>query len=142
MLPAWQACKKPQSRFVLLPKDYLTFRRASPIILKPRPHIRMLILKIVVKSCVTISAFNSSPCHKKEPRNAALFLWGSSNEKRVYLTAIIAAAVSSMRQEKPHSLSYQLMTRTKVPSMTFVSFSAKMDERGSWLKSVETSGSS
>jgi len=31
-----------------------------------------------------------------------------------------ATAVSLMRVEKPHSLSYQLMMETKVPSITFV----------------------
>ncbi len=31
-----------------------------------------------------------------------------------------ATVVSSMRHEKPHSLSYHEMTLTQVPSMTFV----------------------
>ena len=54
----------------------------------------------------------------------------------------MAMAVSAIRHEKPHSLSYQVITRTKVPSITFDSLIAKIDEWGSWLKSVETSGSS
>jgi len=58
-----------------------------------------------------------------------------------YFAAIIATDVSSIRFEKPHSLSYQLITRTKVPPITLVSFNAKIEERLSWLKSVETSGS-
>ncbi len=37
-----------------------------------------------------------------------------------YLAAISASVVSSMRLEKPHSLSYQLNTFTKVPSITRV----------------------
>ena len=45
-----------------------------------------------------------------------------------------------MRLEKPHSLSYQLMTRTSVPSMTLVWSMWKVDECGSWLKSIETFG--
>ncbi len=51
-----------------------------------------------------------------------------------------ATAVSAMRFEKPHSLSYQLRMRTKVPSMTLVWSKWKIDERGSWLKSIETLG--
>ena len=47
-----------------------------------------------------------------------------------------------MRLEKPHSLSYQLMTRTSVPSMTLVWSMWKVDECGSWLKSIDTFGAS
>src|ERR1700728_1324173 len=53
-----------------------------------------------------------------------------------------AMVVSSMRFEKPHSLSYQEKTFTSVPSMTFVSVPSKIDEWGSWLKSLAQSGSS
>ena len=53
----------------------------------------------------------------------------------------IATAVSAMRLEKPHSLSYQATTRTKVPSITLVWSTAKVAECGSWLRSEETSGS-
>ena len=53
-----------------------------------------------------------------------------------------ATAVSDMRLEKPHSLSYQESTRTKLPSMTLVWSVAKIEEWLSWLKSRETSGSS
>src|SRR6187401_3666770 len=45
-----------------------------------------------------------------------------------------------MRLEKHHSLSYQLMTRTSVPSMTLVWSMWKVDEWLSWLKSIETLG--
>src|SRR6185312_4905444 len=51
-----------------------------------------------------------------------------------------ATAVSAMRLEKPHSLSYQLRTETKLPSMTLVWSSATVEECGSWLKSIETLG--
>ncbi|MCY1372282.1 hypothetical protein D9M69_594790 [compost metagenome] len=50
-----------------------------------------------------------------------------------------ATAVSSMRLEKPHSLSYQAETLTSVP-LTLVSVASKVDEAGLWLKSTETSG--
>src|SRR5882724_6789103 len=53
----------------------------------------------------------------------------------------IATAVSAMRLEKPHSLSYQDITRTKVPSMTLVWSMWKIELCGSWLKSQDTFGS-
>src|SRR5271168_4295601 len=54
----------------------------------------------------------------------------------------IATAVSIMRLEKPHSLSYHDMTRTSVPSITLVWSMWTTEECGSWLKSVETLGAS
>ena len=53
-----------------------------------------------------------------------------------------ATAVSFMRFEKPHSLSYQARMRTKVPSSTLVWSIWNVDECGSWLKSIETLGCS
>ena len=50
----------------------------------------------------------------------------------------MATAVSFMRLEKPHSLSYQDITRTSEPSMTLVWSMWKIEECGSWLKSDET----
>ena len=52
---------------------------------------------------------------------------------------LIATATSAMRLEKPHSLSYQAITETKVPSITLVWSSAKEAEAGLWLKSTDTS---
>jgi hypothetical protein len=49
-----------------------------------------------------------------------------------------ATAVSAMRLEKPHSLSYQDITRQKVPSITLVWSMWKIEERESWLKSDDT----
>ena len=54
----------------------------------------------------------------------------------------IAPAVSTMRFEKPHSLSYQLTTRTSLPSITAVSRLSMVELAGLWLRSIETSGSS
>ncbi len=54
----------------------------------------------------------------------------------------IATAVSAMRLEKPHSLSYQVRMRHIVPSITLVWSMWNTEECGSWLKSVETSFSS
>ena len=52
---------------------------------------------------------------------------------------INATVVSSMRFEKPHSLSYQLPTLTKRPD-TLVRLVSYDDEAGSWLKSTDTYG--
>src|SRR5437879_1971367 len=57
-----------------------------------------------------------------------------------YSSFPIATAVSPMRLEKPHSLSYQDITRTSVPFCTLVWSTWKVDECGSWLKSIETLG--
>ena len=59
-----------------------------------------------------------------------------------YSSLPIATAVSDMRLEKPHSLSYQDITRTSVPSITLVWSMWKIEECGSWLKSIETLGAS
>src|SRR3546814_1967828 len=53
----------------------------------------------------------------------------------------IAPAVSTMRFEKPHSLSYQDTTRTSLPSSTAVSRLSTVDDAGLWLRSIATSGS-
>ena len=57
-----------------------------------------------------------------------------------YSSFPIATAVSAMRLEKPHSLSYQDITRTSVPFCTLVWSMWKVEECGSWLKSIETLG--
>ena len=58
----------------------------------------------------------------------------------IYSFLPIATAVSAMRLEKPHSLSYQDITRTSVPFNTLVWSIWKVEECGSWLKSIETLG--
>ncbi len=50
------------------------------------------------------------------------------------------AAVSAIRLEKPHSLSYQPITRTSSPSTTAVCVASKLHDAGQWLKSILTSG--
>ena len=52
----------------------------------------------------------------------------------------MTTATSLIRLEKPHSLSYHASTRTKRPSITWVWVASKIELRGSWLKSMETSG--
>ena len=53
----------------------------------------------------------------------------------------MAAAVSLIRVEKPHSLSYQESTRPRPPSTNWVCGRATVEDAGAWLKSMETSGS-
>src|SRR3954447_24862403 len=50
------------------------------------------------------------------------------------------AATSTIRFEKPHSLSYQDRTRTKVLSRTWVWVTSKVELCESWLKSTDTVG--
>src|SRR5690606_3745283 len=57
-----------------------------------------------------------------------------------YLADISATVVSSMRFEKPHSLSYHDETLTSLPE-TLVSVASKLLEAGLWLKSTDTDGS-
>jgi hypothetical protein len=52
-----------------------------------------------------------------------------------------ATAVSSMRLEKPHSLSYQLDNYTMRPH-PLDRVGSYLDEAGLWLKSIDTSGAS
>src|SRR5690606_2945015 len=58
-----------------------------------------------------------------------------------YLAFMRATVVSSMRLEKPHSLSYQDDTLTRRPD-TLVRPASTVLEAGSWLKSTDTRGSS
>ena len=51
-----------------------------------------------------------------------------------------SAAVSDMRLEKPHSLSYQPITRASAPSTTAVCVASNVHDAGQWLKSMLTSG--
>src|SRR5262249_6351834 len=64
------------------------------------------------------------------------------SSRRDQINLPIATAVSIIRLEKPHSLSYHDITRTSVPSMTLVWSMANTDECASWLKSLETLGAS
>ena len=58
----------------------------------------------------------------------------------VYSADPSSAAVSDMRLEKPHSLSYQPITRVSAPSTTAVWVASKVHDAGQWLKSMLTSG--
>jgi hypothetical protein len=68
------------------------------------------------------------------------FYHGNFHSSQINLP--IATAVSIIRLEKPHSLSYHDITRTSVPSITLVWSMANTDECASWLKSLETLGAS
>src|SRR5690606_33083627 len=58
-----------------------------------------------------------------------------------YLADISATVVSSMRLEKPHSLSYHEPTLTRLPE-TLVRPSSTVLDAVVWLKSTDTNGSS
>src|SRR5262245_3152820 len=80
------------------------------------------------------------PAKQKRPGEAGRF---SNSEYRVAAQPMVlpnATAVSAMRLEKPHSLSYQDRTDTKLPAITLVWSRAAVDECGSWLKSIDTFG--
>jgi len=47
-----------------------------------------------------------------------------------------STAVSNIRLEKPHSLSYQPITRVRAPSTTAVCVESKVHDAGQWLKSM------
>src|SRR6202011_2465076 len=64
---------------------------------------------------------------------------GHDTQSCRYRAAIKAIVVSSMRLEKPHSLSYHEDTLTSLPE-TLVSVASNTEERASWLKSIETRG--
>src|SRR4029077_11963539 len=49
----------------------------------------------------------------------------------VHINLLMTTAVSLMRLEKPHSLSYQDTTRQKVPSTTCVDSRSKIELKGS-----------
>src|SRR5437773_3983735 len=67
--------------------------------------------------------------------------WIGHDRKRCrsYFAAISAIVASSIRLEKPHSLSYHAETLTSRPE-TFVSVASNTEERASWLKSTDTRG--
>src|SRR3546814_9091180 len=75
---------------------------------------------------------------RPEPRHALLlhltvipaFAGMTTNNQ---ISRPIAPAVSTMRFEKPHSLSYHDTTRTSLLSITAVSRLSMVDEAGQWL---------
>ena len=77
--------------------------------------------------------------------NASVFLYGLKNRPNgrsfYYLISFpIATAVSHMRFEKPHSLSYHAVTCTNLSPSTFVCAASKMELCASPVKSTETNG--
>ena len=78
---------------------------------------------------------------RKKPEQQSLGFGsaGRTPTARDYLAFISATVVSSMRFEKPHSLSYHDDTLTSRPD-TLVSVESKFDDAGLWLKSIDTSG--
>lgn len=81
-------------------------------------------------------SFRNPPKQKGRPEKAAF----DTHCGRSQISLPIATAVSDIRFEKPHSLSYQVRMRHIVPSMTLVWSRWKIELCGSWLKSIETLG--
>src|SRR4051794_37056910 len=78
----------------------------------------------------------------KTPRPAGRFLYfvlPAEITQANYFADISATVVSSMRFEKPHSLSYHEHTFTRRPE-TLVSVASKLLDAGLWLKSIDTNG--
>ncbi len=90
----------------------------------------------------SIGTLRSTRTRTRFPRTSA---WSSVRkaviDKLRQISFAMATAVSAIRFEKPHSLSYHDSTRTRVPSSTLVWSMWKVDDAGSWLKSIETFGS-
>src|SRR5690606_20236888 len=100
----------------------------------PSP-LRMRMVKKLMPTTSPPSVLPST--ETKMPRTSGAFL---PEARCAYLADINATVVSSMRLEKPHSLSYHDETLTRRPE-TLVSVASKLLEAGLWLKSTETKGS-
>src|SRR6516162_2428051 len=96
------------------------------------PHIGL------IEGAEHVSSLRARSCEPKSAQRKGRSLPGRS----VQISLPIATAVSTIRLEKPHSLSYHDITRTSVPSITLVWSIANTDECASWLKSLETLGTS
>ncbi len=74
---------------------------------------------------------HAESCHSRQTNPPAVPGAGVETVRSLMARQIrrpIAPATSAMRQEKPHSLSYQASTRTVRPPTTLVWSGAKIDE--------------
>src|SRR5215831_10100470 len=94
------------------------------------PHVGL------IEGAEHISGLRVWSCERKPPQRDA------RSSPAGQISFPIATAVSTIRLEKPHSLSYHDITHTSVPSITLVWSMANTDECASWLKSLETLGAS
>src|SRR5262249_14305481 len=92
------------------------------------PHVGL------IEGAEHISGLRAWSCERKPPQRDA------RSSPAGQISFPIATAVSTMRLEKPHSLSYHDITRTSVPSITLVWSMANTDECASSLKSLQTLG--
>src|SRR5262249_36335493 len=83
-----------------------------------------------------ISGLRAWSCERKPPQRDA------RSPPAGQINLPLPTPVSTMRLEKPPSLSYPPNHRHSVPSMTLVWSMANTDECASWLKSLETLGAS
>jgi len=87
---------------------------------------------------INVSANSKDQNDSQEESNSVVHIicglrFGRPRLSCVYGSLPIATAVSAMRQEKPHSLSYQLSMRTRLPPITVVCKEAKLAECVLWL---------
>ena len=99
-------------------------------------RVRNGLLMMLPSNRIGISRF----CERRRRAPAGALVRRAMRRPSGQIVLASAMAVSAMRFEKPHSLSYQDRMRTNVPSMTLVWSMWKIDERASWLKSIETLG--
>src|SRR5258706_3616519 len=128
---------------VILPTSSCgTFRSARMNTRLPR-RSRSLIRRIVMASIhIDQGSGTREGTGNKAAPAGLLASVPSERESRPYYFAFTnATVVSSIRLLKPHSLSYQEHTLTRVPSETLVNVESNTDDAGLWLKSTETSGS-
>ena len=76
----------------------------------------------LIEGAEHISGLRAWSCERKPPQRDA------RSSPAGQISFPIATAVSTMRLEKPHSLSYHAITRTSVPSITLVWSMANTDE--------------
>ena len=84
----------------------------------------------VTLPCSSSGTLKSTRMKTRLPPRSRLSMVLSAMVQRLWLAAMRYLARSTMRFEKPHSLSYQAKTFAKVSSMTWVFVASKIDERG------------
>jgi hypothetical protein len=121
-------------------------------IIAPSCHVIAPPCHAVTSSCqITSSRHHAAapPCHDVTllcrhvtpslPPCGSAALRQASVSGAHYWALTKARQLSSIRLEKPHSLSYQAMTLISLP-LVLVWLASKIDDSGLWLKSIETSG--
>ncbi len=123
-----------QVRAPLLPRNGATDlgHRRFPITTLDQRHLALVGLALHRAAEVTDDAGFKRDVGRLDHLHGCLGTRVTRNPKKAadlgHPSLAIAVAVSTMRFEKPHSLSYQLTTRTSLPSITAVSRLSTVDE--------------